>query len=148
MSKGNRGLTELTVTPLISRAVTVLRAAVPSQLVRAGAIGINVGFNEFGFEGRTATVLHRNGSERSIRITPVQESAAWMLVGVGAFYESLWRGACGIEEIDEDKAPIPPSYLALRRRFNQDVRRKLNVEVGGCVSDIDRYLHGSITIYL
>lgn len=51
MGNDNIGLTQLTMTPLISRAIAVLRAAVPNQLVRAGAVRIGVGFTEFGLEG-------------------------------------------------------------------------------------------------
>lgn len=143
MGKDNRGLTELTVTPLISRAVTVLRAAVPSQLIRAGAIGIHIGFTEFG-RNREPEIEWaksvRQAPKHNLQLTDAQEAAAWMLVGVATFYHELWGEACGATDT------LTPQFRSLRDRFNQDVRRKLNVKMEGNV--YDRYLHGSVTAYL
>jgi hypothetical protein len=144
MSRGNGQLTELTVTPFIAHAVAELRAVVS---VRRGAVSLDAGFNEFGFEGRKATITFHGGREARVPLTPQQEAAAWMLVGIGAFYESLWRKACGVVEIDETKAPPPARYVVLERRFNEDVRRKLKAKIEGYVIDIDNHLNGHVTVY-
>jgi len=147
MGNDSRGLTELTVTPLISRAVDVLRAAVPSRLIRAGAIGIGVGFTEYGREGggdivwaksvRQAPVAH------DLPLTDAQEAAAWMLVGTAAFYDELWREATGLPN---DAADTSPTYRRLSEQFNRNVRCALNIEVNGYV--YDRHLSGRVTVYL
>jgi hypothetical protein len=147
MGNNDRGLTELTVTPLVSRAIAVLRAAVPSQLVRAGAIGIGVGFNEFGREGggdivwaksiRHAPVTH------DLPLTDAQEAAAWMLVGAAAFYDELWREATGLPN---ETADTSPTYRRLSEHFNRNVRRALNIKVNGYV--YNRHLSGRVEVYL
>jgi hypothetical protein len=144
MGTDNWSLTEITVTPLIAHAVAELRVAIS---VRPSAVSVRAGFNEWGFESRKATITHHNGRKDSITLTSQQEAAAWMLVGIGAFYEGLWRKACGVEEIDETEAPPPARYVALERRFNEDVRRKLNVKIVGYIFDIDNHLNGSVTVY-
>ncbi|MGA5426628.1 hypothetical protein ACPCVL_07490 [Streptomyces koyangensis] len=148
MSKDNRGLAELTVTPLISRAIAVLRTAVPSQLVRVGAIGIVVGFTEFGLSGGGDIVWAKSVRQapmtQDVPLTDAQEAAAWMLVGTAAFYDELWREAAGLRgDVD---ANTSPTYRRLSEQFNQNVRRTLNIEVDGYV--YDRHLSGRVTVYL
>lgn len=147
MGNNNRGLTELTVTPLISRAIAVLRAAVPSQLVRAGAIGIGVGFTEFGREGGadiTWAKSVRQAPTHDLPVTDAQEAAAWMLVGTAAFYDELWREAAGLRgDVDANSSP---KYRRLSEQFGQNVRRTLNIEVDGYV--YDRHLSGRVVVYL
>ncbi|GLZ30650.1 hypothetical protein Lesp02_28390 [Lentzea sp. NBRC 105346] len=148
MGNDNRGLTVLTVTPLISRAITVLRSAVPSQLVRAGAIGIGVGFTEFGREGggdiTWAKSVRQAPVTDDLPLTDAQEAAAWMLVGTAAFYDELWREAAGLRGgVDANSSP---TYRRLSEQFNQNVRRTLNIEMSGYV--YDRHLSGRVTVYL
>lgn len=148
MGKHDRRLTEIAVTPLITHAVNVLRAAVPSQLVRAGVAGIGVGFTEFGREGGGDIVWPKSVRQapmtQDVPLTDAQEAAAWMLVGTAAFYDELWREAAGLRgDVDADTSPV---YRRLREQFNQNVRRTLNIDARGYV--YDRHLSGRVVVYL
>lgn len=127
MRKGDRRLTELTVTPMIQHAVTWLRSAIPAK-----ATQINVSFIDGRIEGRGPHGL-----------TEPQLAAAIMLIGVATYHHCLMVAVHG--EIDERTGKMPEALYVAQQAFAADVRRKLNIEVDGYVVESD--WDGGVTVY-
>lgn len=143
MQKGDRQLTEFTVTPMIQHAATVLRAAIPKADRVAGAIGVDAMFGEGGFWIRTLFPNGRRGAE--IHPTDEQAAAAYLLAAAFGLQQASIGKAYGITQDFDER--LPPEYVNALRRLNADARRKANIE-GSTLSYYDREVTGGVTVYL
>jgi hypothetical protein len=126
MGIDRRLLTELTVTPLMLHAVTLLRSAIPARATK-----INLSFSDGHVENP------RHG------LSEPQLAAAVMLIGVATYHHSLMVAVYG--EADERTGKMPEALRAAQRTFAADVRRKLNIEMDGYVVGND--WDGGVTVY-
>lgn len=127
MRKGDRRLIELTMTPMIEHAVRLLRSAIPAK---ATEIDISVS------DGRVER-------RRNNGLTEPQLAAAIMLIGIATYHHNVMVAVYG--ETDERTGKMPEALRAAQQAFAADVRRKLNIDVNGCVVGTD--WSGGITIY-
>lgn len=116
---------ELTVTPLIEHAVEVLRTAIP-----AGQTGIGVSISDGEVECYDSS------------ITDEQVAAYMLLAAVAAYHHEQMIAAYGV--VGEDGYHMPPELQAAQQHFDEDVRRKLNIQIYG-----DTYeggLNGTVSV--
>jgi uncharacterized membrane protein len=119
---------KLTVTPLITHAVEVLRSAIPQGAVKI-SVSIDIDSGQTEFDGAS--------------LTEEQTAAAWMLVAVAAYHRGQMVAAYGTV-ISEDDDRIPQKMQAAQEHFEEDVRRKLNIEMDGFVFN---GLSGILTVF-
>jgi hypothetical protein len=127
---------ELTVTPLIERAVKDLRAAIPKNLP-LGTVGITISSG-----GCDTYSAYSRGN--TVKLAYTQQAAAWLLISVASYhFEHIDATHGAIVNGDE---VITPTLQAARARFNEDVKRKLNVKIEGNLGLED--FDGSVTVYV
>ncbi|MEV6871470.1 hypothetical protein [Amycolatopsis sp. NPDC051128] len=136
---------QLTMTPTIQYAITVLRAATPQRDRKAGAIGISAGFDESGFDISAVYPGGRSGT--SFAPTDEQVAATCLLASVFGLHQAALRRAWGIADDNDRDETYPPQYHAAVKQLRANSRRTAKVE-GSQFYYYDRRLHGSVTVYL
>lgn len=149
-STGRLWFEELTVTPLIAQAIAELRAAIPTDLPQ-GAIGIEFTchvdrYNDI-IDTHRADIIYAEAPEerRKVEVSDTQQAAAWMLVTVAAYQRQHMMTTYGELNDDGDYGPTP-DLQASEARFEEDVRRKLNIKIDGSLCFTE--MSGSVTVYV
>lgn len=135
-------LSEFTITPHITHAVNVLRAAIPHRAdIHEGGEGLTVIRKEDGtLEAESSRVVddfHGTQEFEDFTLTEELETAAVFLLNTIAYYDQL-IDQCYEEPSDEDiwvyahaavqpGVETPEGRLSAQNRLREDVTRKLNL---------------------